>query len=124
MFNKLIHISVLLAALLVFSTTSNAQTKQPAKKEIKPAAVKVDSTFNKKLSDKKQTSKSKLTLKGFVDKNADGIDDRLADKKGKGKGKQLRRRDLFIDKNGDGICDGRESAIGLKKARRSRGGKR
>ena len=56
----------------------------------------------------------------FVDKNGDGIDDRLTG----GKGKQLRNRDIFIDKNGDGICDGRESAIGLKKTKRRRGGKK
>jgi len=83
----------------------------------KPAVTQKDSL-------KKLPPKNKLKSKGFMDKNADGIDDRLADKKGKGRGKQLRRRDVFIDKNGDGICDGRESAIGLKKAMHRRGRKK
>lgn len=73
---------------------------------------------------KKSPKKTKLKLKGFVDKNADGIDDRLANKNSKGRRSQQKRRDLFIDQNGDGICDGRESAIGIKKAMRHRRGKK
>jgi hypothetical protein len=62
-------------------------------------------------------------LDGFVDKNANGIDDRLEKKADKEKGKQMGKGDLFIDKNGDGICDGRESAIGLRKAHSMRKGR-
>lgn len=122
--NKFKHIPLLLIILLVFSTASFTQTKQPEKKATKPVTEKTDTTANKKLEKKNQAAKDKITLKGFVDKNGDGIDDRLTGGKGKGKGKQLRNRDIFIDKNGDGICDGRESAIGLKKTRRHRGGKK
>ncbi len=63
-------------------------------------------------------------LKGFVDFNANGVDDRIEKQrlrkgKGKGKGKNL-KMDRFIDLDGDGICDGRESGIGLRKIYRKR----
>jgi len=60
-------------------------------------------------------------LEGFVDVNADGIDDRL-ETSGKGKGKG-QPRDRFVDADGDGICDGKESAIGLRKLFRKKKGK-
>lgn len=84
--------------------------------------------MEKKLPDQ---NKPKVTvinpdsLKGFIDNNANGIDDRL--EFAKGKQAQNRKRDKFIDLNGDGICDGRESALGLKKTlrnRKGRGGKK
>ena len=61
-------------------------------------------------------------LEGFVDLNANGIDDRIENAgKGKGKGKK-QPKDRFVDMDGDGICDGKESAIGLKKLYRKRKG--
>ena len=60
-------------------------------------------------------------MEGFVDVNANGIDDRI-ETSGKGKGKG-QPRDRFVDKDGDGICDGRESAIGLRKLFKKRKGK-
>lgn len=52
-------------------------------------------------------------VKGFVDENGDGIDDRL-----EGKGKRLQRGTArFIDNDGDGICDGRESGLGFRGGR-------
>ena len=60
-------------------------------------------------------------LKGFIDMNANGIDDRLENPPGKGKGKNI-QKDRFVDMDGDGICDGKESAIGLKKLYRKRKG--
>jgi len=124
MFNKFIHITILLIALFAFSIKSFSQEKKPKKKQTKPTVVKIDTTANTKSLLKNQISKSNSKLKGFIDKNANGIDDRLEAKKGKGKGMHLGRRDVFIDKNGDGICDGRESAIGLKKTMRHRMGKK
>jgi hypothetical protein len=124
MLNKFKHIPFLIIVLFVFSTASFTQTEKLEKEITMPAVMKVDTTINKNPSNKNQTSKNELSLKGFIDKNGDGIDDRLTGGKGKGKGKQLRNRDVFIDKNGDGICDGRESAIGLKKTKRLRRGKK
>jgi hypothetical protein len=51
-------------------------------------------------------------LKGFIDKNANGIDDRLelASKSKKPAGK-----DKFIDKDGDGICDERATGMGFRR---------
>ena len=125
MFNKIIHITILLIALLAFSVVSFSQEKKLEKKKTKPTVVKIDTTANTKSLLKNHISKKKKSnLKGFIDKNANGIDDRLETKKGMGKGKLMGRRDVFIDKNGDGICDGRESAIGLKKTMRHRMGKK
>jgi hypothetical protein len=124
MFRKYKNIPFLIIISFVFSTESFTQTKQLEKKQAKSKTIQTDTTVNKNLANKNQAIIDKQTLKGFIDKNGDGIDDRLISGKGKGKGKQLRNRDVFIDKNGDGICDGRESAIGLKKTRRRRGGKR
>jgi len=65
---------------------------------------------------------SEKDLKGFIDQNANGIDDRIESRQiGKGKGKG-QPRDRFIDADGDGICDGKESAIGLRKLFRKRQG--
>ncbi len=71
----------------------------------------------KKASPAKNPQTQQKKLKGFVDLNANGIDDRLegvakGSKMQQGKGK---RKDRFIDRDGDGICDGQESALGLQK---------
>jgi hypothetical protein len=124
MFRKYKHIPFLIIMSFVISTASFTQTKQLEKKQATSKTIQTDTTVHKTLSNKNQARIDKQTLKGFIDKNGDGIDDRLIGGKSKGKGKQIRSRDVFIDKNGDGICDGRESAIGLKKTRRRRGGKR
>jgi len=51
-------------------------------------------------------------LEGFVDKNANGIDDRLeiGSKSQSGRG-----RDKFVDKDGDGICDERATGMGVRR---------
>jgi hypothetical protein len=51
-------------------------------------------------------------VKEFLDKNANGVDDRQ-ERMG-GMKKQQRMRDQFIDKDGDGICDDRASGMGLR----------
>lgn len=51
-------------------------------------------------------------LEGFVDKNANGIDDRLEIGS---KGQGPRGRDKFIDKDGDGICDERATGMGFRR---------
>ena len=51
-------------------------------------------------------------IKEFIDKNANGMDDRQEGMGGLKK--QKRMRDQFIDKDGDGICDDRASGMGLR----------
>lgn len=79
-------------------------------------------TVQKKSVDPK-VKKMQQKLKGFIDKNSNGIDDRLENRSIKGQKKRGKYKDRFIDLDGDGICDGRESAIGLQRRHRMRGGK-
>jgi len=51
-------------------------------------------------------------LEGFIDKNANGIDDRLEIGS---KGQKGRGRDKFVDKDGDGICDERATGMGFRR---------
>ena len=122
MIKKITYTIISLIILFAFSNIGWTQNKDSTQKTIKPAMMKKDSIANKKSPKKNQTSDKKLT--GFLDKNANGVDDRLEEGKRKGKAKQTKRRDIFIDSNGDGICDGRESAIGLKKTQRKRRGRK
>ena len=66
------------------------------------------------VQDKKQTPgpNQQGELKGFVDKNANGIDDRLEIS---AKGKGPKGKDKFIDKDGDGICDERATGMGFRR---------
>ena len=83
---------------------------------------KTGQTVQKKTLNKK--AKNTLPkLKGFIDKNSNGIDDRLENRRLKGQKQRGKYKDRFIDLDGDGICDGRESAIGLRKMHRLRRGK-
>ncbi len=95
--------------------------QQPDSLQKAKTPVRVDSLkkVTKNLDKSKKSAKDKdVKLEGFVDKNANGIDDRL-EQTGK-HGMKKKKSDIFIDKDGDGICDGRESAIGLKKIMRHR----
>ena len=47
----------------------------------------------------------------FIDKDCDGLDDRMA---GTGKAKR-RGKDRFIDRDNDGICDDRASGLGFRR---------
>lgn len=113
-----VNLKILFFVLILpgFLLAQQPDTLQKAK-----APVRVDSTkkVTKNLDRGKKSAKDKdVKLKGFVDKNANGIDDRL-EQTGK-HGMKKKKTDFFIDKDGDGICDGRESAIGLKKIMRHR----
>ncbi len=111
-----------LVILVVFPCVLLAQKPDSIKESIPQV------TENQKIADSTITIKARKAentkkLVDFIDKNANGIDDRLEKKAGKEKGKPMGRGAPFIDKNGDGICDGRESAIGLRKTHRRRKGK-
>ena len=101
-----------------------AQKQDSTKVKQQPASIeKIDSLDSKIKADSANAASEGKPLKGFIDKNANGIDDRIEN--AGSKGKQQGKKDRFIDRNGDGICDGRESALGIKKAFRNRkGGKK
>jgi hypothetical protein len=101
---------------------SNDSTSE--KKQNKEKVAAEQSTDKKKQEDqqKKEPQPQPEKLEGFVDLNANGIDDRIENAgKDKAKGKK-QPKDRFVDMDGDGICDGKESAIGLKKLYRKRKG--
>ncbi len=106
------------AGLAADSTTvRNQPKKSPQQKQVQVNA--------KKSAGKIAPQNGAGRLKGFMDRNANGIDDRLEGigRWGKHKAKG-RRMDRFIDRDGDGICDGRESAMGLRKLYRGKHGRR
>jgi len=125
---------IIISFFLIFSTSvilaqSEDSTKVAKKKEAKQQTEqqqdkqqKQDENVSEKAQgrDQKSPASPDGDLKGFVDVNANGIDDRL-ETSGKGKGKG-QPRDRFVDADGDGICDGKESAIGLRKLFRKRKG--
>ncbi|UCE05759.1 MAG: hypothetical protein JSW07_19545 [bacterium] len=116
--------SILLFFLLSLFIINNGlgQHQDSTKMKLKKISGKIDSTSLINNIDSTNVFSPEKQLKGFIDKNANGIDDRIENKMGKGK--QKGKKDKFIDQNGDGICDGRESAFGIKKAFRKRKGSR
>jgi uncharacterized protein HemX len=124
---------LLIFSILILLGTNTAFTqekdssqvkKEEGKQESKEPAEKQKEQKVKSAEDnKKSPGLSQKELQGFIDQNANGIDDRLeAEQTGKGKGKG-QPRDRFVDVDGDGICDGKESAIGLRKLFRKRQGR-
>jgi len=117
---KFLKSLVLYALLSLFIVNIGlGQNQDSTKMKSKTIIGKIDSTALLNI-DSTNVSPAAKELKGFIDKNANGIDDRVENKMGKGK--QQGKKDQFIDRNGDGICDGRESAFGIKKAFRKRKG--
>ena len=98
--------TTLLAALLIASGSAFAQQADSA------ATGRTPAKQGTQAMQKKQQRNQVQELKGFVDKNANGIDDRLeiGSKTPRGKGK-----DKFIDKDGDGICDERATGMGFRR---------
>jgi len=119
-FFKSILLFLLLSLFIV--NTGLGQHQDSTKIKSKKNIGKIDSTALINNIDSTNVGPAAKQLKGFIDKNANGIDDRIENKMGKGK--QQGKKDQFIDRNGDGICDGRESAFGIKKAFRKRKGSR
>ncbi|HDQ00290.1 MAG TPA: hypothetical protein ENN22_14075 [bacterium] len=106
--------------LFLFIASSVTLAQQPDSTKLKPGAnfQNTDSLKTLQKLDTEMKNELPKPLKGFIDKDGDGIDDRL--QMSGGKAKRGKGKDVFIDKNGDGISDGRESAIGLKKIQRMR----
>jgi hypothetical protein len=119
-------LNILLLILFIGVRVASAQgsdstsEKKPNKTETKIVKeVTKEQKGNQENKDPKMTPEK---LEGFVDLNANGIDDRIENAgKSKGNGKK-QPKDRFVAMDGDGICDGKESAIGLKKLYRKRKG--
>ena len=115
-----IWLFTLLSLLLGFSLAFSQSTDTTGvKKEKSKSSIEQSLQKGKREKAPKASTSGKREMKGFVDLNANGIDDRVEEQaKGKGKrkqhGKRL-RKDRFIDRDGDGIYDGQESALGLQK---------
>ena len=116
--------ALIFALLIAFTTPVLAQSQQEDQ-----ASKPKDSQKSPK-ADTKETTKD---LKGFVDTDGDGIDDRkvktAGDDPGSGNGvrKRERKRDNFIDSDGDGINDNRCNGLGIGssgKQKRRRGGRK
>ncbi len=101
---------ILFAALLILPAAGAHAQQDPQQKPADPPAKAA-----------KGDEAKPTPLKGFVDKNGDGIDDRRKGTAGSGgEGRQTRQRhgrasDTFIDADGDGINDNRCGGMGLQK---------
>lgn len=97
---------ILLMVLLISFSIANSQ-EDPQKVQQKKSNEKIDNMENQNI----------LSKDKFIDKNADGIDDRLNLQKGNQHGKinneRKRAKDVFIDEDGDGICDKRATGLGF-----------
>ncbi len=112
--------------LLVFLMTFLAVAGGYSQSADSTSSGKKEKETQKASHEKNEQEKQAAKLEGFVDRNGNGIDDRVEQgqtggKAKKGKGRRL-GKDQFVDKDGDGICDGKESAIGLRKLYRKRRG--
>lgn len=118
---KLLKRALLFFGLTLFlGAAVYGQQPDSTKPKLKTVGGKTDSSKFIKSNDSTRTISVAKQLKGFIDKNVNGIDDRKEKKMAKGK--QNGKKDQFIDRNGDGICDGKESALSIKKAYRKRKG--
>ena len=112
---KTLIVLIFIFVLPVWGQAPDSSASKQQKKEEKKVRKEEKKELDDQKSDKEKAKKQRL--EGFIDLNANGIDDRIETGKGKGKGK-----DRFIDLDGDGICDGQESALGLRKVNRKRKG--
>jgi hypothetical protein len=103
--------------LLIFSVSIFAQEEKSENKE--------NTEKKTETVEAKNVEEPKLELEGFVDKNLNGIDDRI-ENKAEGMGKQKRKRagKHFQDEDGDGINDNRCKGLGLGKGKGKKAGKK
>ena len=99
---------LLLGLIVCFGSAWAQQADTSASK----AAVGERTQEMKQQQEQTQSQNRHQELKGFVDKNANGIDDRLEIGS---KGPKNKAKDKFIDKDGDGICDERATGMGFRR---------
>ena len=105
---------------------SNSSTPLPSSDSLKSKptepAQKQDQRKERSSTPSKEQAQPKL--KGFIDENGDGIDDRVQRMGGKQQGQMQMRdmmRDRFIDMDGDGINDDRCGGMGITPSKGSKG---
>jgi len=116
---RVLQLTIFLMFVLLSFSQGWTQVQDSTRGKVKLARPRADSS-GLLSRDSTRVALPNKKMKGFVDKNANGIDDRLENKIAHGK--QKGKKDRFIDRNGDGICDGRESALGIRKMFRKRKG--
>ncbi len=102
-------------------TSINSLSSSDTSKPTEPAP-KQDQRKERSSTPSKEQAQPKL--KGFIDENGDGIDDRVQRMGAKQQGQMQMRdmmRDRFIDMDGDGINDDRCSGMGITPSKRSKG---
>lgn len=99
----------------------NSVSSSDTSKQTEPSQ-KQDQRKERSSTPSKEQAQPKL--KGFIDENGDGIDDRVQRMGGKQQGQMQMRemmRDHFIDMDGDGINDDRCGGMGITPSKRSKG---
>lgn len=106
---------ILIVLLQSFALSfANSQTSTDSVGVKHSQAIEKNKEMEKSKTQLKQTQKPEQLLKGFVDENGDGIDDRLHTAKGKGQEYMGQmQHDRFIDMDGDGINDNRCGGMGI-----------
>lgn len=84
---------------------------EPVRSKQQPASQVEDPTRRAS----RQAQQAEAPLKGFIDENGDGVDDRLQTAKGKSQGQHgtQMQHDRFTDMDGDGINDERCGSMGI-----------
>ncbi len=107
---------ILIVLLQSFALSfANSQTSTDSVEVKQSQTIEKKKEMEKSKTQQKQRQTPEQPLKGFVDENGDGIDDRLQAVKGKSQaqhGTQL-QHDRFIDMDGDGINDNRCGGMGI-----------
>jgi len=115
--------SIVALGFILFTSLGWTQEREVAKGEKGEKAVKQKVEINKP----QVRNEEKMELKGFIDEDGNGIDDRMEQGKMEHKGQHERAhhrmRDHFIDMDGDGINDNRCDGMGIGNKQRSRSGR-
>lgn len=108
--------------MTMFFALSVAAAQGIAAGDTTGAKQKVPKESSKRIQGEQPGGMTQQKLKGFIDEDGDGIDDRMQRMQGMHQGKEM-MHDRFIDLDGDGINDNRCGPMGLtkQKGKTSRG---
>lgn len=109
---KLLVLIVLIQSFTL--SFANGQTSTDSVGVKQSQTIEKKKEMEKSKAQQKQMQTPEQPLRGFVDENGDGIDDRLHTAKGKGQEHMGQmQHDRFIDMDGDGINDNRCGGMGI-----------
>lgn len=100
--------------LLLFFALSVAGAQGTDAGDTTRTKQKVPKESSKQMQGEQPGGMMQQKLKGFIDEDGDGIDDRLQRMQGMHQGKEM-MHDRFVDLDGDGINDNRCGPMGLTK---------